>query len=92
MPIFRQKTAFSSVFCGKLWYDNGEVINSLKEAIMYTDVRVKIPDEKGKIIRKKIKGTTYIYYQLDRVYNPDKKYSEQWGQTPMLSTFCQLKN
>ena len=42
---------------------------------MYADVRVKIPDEKGKITRKKIKGTTYIYYQLDRVYNPDKKYS-----------------
>lgn len=42
---------------------------------MYADVRVKIPDEKGKITRKKIKGTTYIYYQLDRVYSPEKKYS-----------------
>lgn len=42
---------------------------------MYADVRVKIPYEKGKVTRKKIKGTTYIYYQLDRVYDPEKKYS-----------------
>lgn len=42
---------------------------------MYADVRVKIPDEKGKVTRKKIKGTTYIYYQLDRVYDTEKKYS-----------------
>ncbi len=42
---------------------------------MYADVRVKIPDEKGKVTRKKIKGTTYIYYQLDRVYDSEKKYS-----------------
>jgi transposase len=42
---------------------------------MYADVRVKIPEEKGKITRKKIKGTTYIYYQLDRIYDPEKQYS-----------------
>ncbi|MFA7628807.1 MAG: transposase [Candidatus Dojkabacteria bacterium] len=42
---------------------------------MYADVKVKIPDEKGKITRKTIQGTTYIYYQLDRVYDPEKKYS-----------------
>lgn len=42
---------------------------------MYTDVRVKIPEEKGKVTKKKIRGTTYIYYQIDRVYNPVKKYS-----------------
>lgn len=38
-------------------------------------MRVKIPDEKGKVTRKKIKGTTYIYYQLDRTYDSEKKYS-----------------
>ena len=38
-------------------------------------MKVKIPEEKGKVTRKKIKGTTYIYYQLDRVYNAEKKYS-----------------
>ena len=42
---------------------------------MYAEVRVKIPEEKGKVTRKKIKGTTYIYYQLDRVYNAEKKYT-----------------
>jgi len=42
---------------------------------MYADVRVEIPKEKGKVTRKKIKGTTYIYYQLDRVYDPEKRYS-----------------
>ena len=42
---------------------------------MYADVRVNIPEEKGKVTKKKIKGTTYIYYQLDRVYDPEKKYS-----------------
>lgn len=42
---------------------------------MYADMRVKIPEEIGKVTRKKIKGTTYIYYQLDRVYDAEKKYS-----------------
>jgi len=42
---------------------------------MYADMRVKIPEEKGKVTRKKINGTTYIYYQLDRIYSPEKKYS-----------------
>jgi len=42
---------------------------------MYADVRVKIPEEKGRVTRKKIRGTTYIYYQIDRVYDPEKKYS-----------------
>lgn len=41
---------------------------------MYAEVRVKIPVKKG-LTRKKIRGTTYIYYQLDRVYDPSKKYS-----------------
>lgn len=27
---------------------------------MYTDIRVKIPEDKGRIIRKSIKGSTYI--------------------------------
>lgn len=42
---------------------------------MYAETRVKIPDEKGKITRKKIKGTTYIYYQLDRTYSSEKHYT-----------------
>lgn len=42
---------------------------------MYSDLRVKIPTEKGKVTRKKIKGTTYIYYQIERIYSTEKKYS-----------------
>lgn len=42
---------------------------------MHTDIRVKIPDDRGRIIRKKIKGCTYIYYQLDRQYDPEKGYT-----------------
>jgi len=71
MPILWQKIPIFIAFFCPIWYDNRELINSLKEAIMYADVKVKIPEEKGKIIMKKIKGTTYIYYQLDRIYNPE---------------------
>ena len=39
---------------------------------MYADVKVKIPTDKGKVTRKKIKGTTYIYYQIERYYDPEK--------------------
>ena len=49
---------------------------------MYADVRVEIPHEKGKVTRKTIKGTTYIYYQLGRIYDPEKKYSIPKG-TPI---------
>jgi transposase len=42
---------------------------------MYADVKVKIPTDKGKVTRKKIKGTTYIYYQIERYYDPEKQYS-----------------
>lgn len=42
---------------------------------MYYDFRVKIPEVKGKIYRKVIKGVTYINYEYDRVYKPEKKYN-----------------
>ena len=42
---------------------------------MYADTTVKIPSDKGKITRKTIKGTTYIYYQISRTYDAAKKYS-----------------
>ena len=42
---------------------------------MYYDFKVKIPDEKGKIYEKAIKGVVYINYEYDRVYKPDKKYN-----------------
>ncbi len=48
---------------------------------MYADFKVKIPSEKGKITLKKIKGTTYVYYLLERVYHPEKQYSEPKATT-----------
>lgn len=42
---------------------------------MYLDCTIKIPDSNGKITKKTIKGTTYIYYEYARVYLKDKKYN-----------------
>ena len=46
-----------------------------RETTMYYDFLVKIPEEKGKIFERTIKGVTYINYEYDRVYKPDKKYN-----------------
>ena len=37
------------------------------------DFRVPIPEGKGKIFERTIKGVTYINYEYDRIYKPDKK-------------------
>ena len=42
---------------------------------MYYSYKVKIPKEKGKILKTIIKGVEYINYEYDRVYKPDKKYN-----------------
>ena len=42
---------------------------------MYLDTLVKIPDLKTGISKKKIKGTTYIYYEHGRKYYAEKKYT-----------------
>lgn len=42
---------------------------------MYLDFTVEIPREKGKIFKNKLKNTTYICYEFDRVYHPDRKYN-----------------
>lgn len=42
---------------------------------MYLDCKVKIPDAGGKISKKTISGTTYIYYEYARVYLKEKKYN-----------------
>ena len=42
---------------------------------MYLDCQVKIPETNGKITKKTIKGTVYIYYEYARVYLKDKKYN-----------------
>ena len=45
------------------------------ECHMYLDCTIKIPDSNGKITKKTIKGTTYIYYEYARIYLKDKKYN-----------------
>lgn len=42
---------------------------------MYLDCQVRIPETDGKITKKTIKGTVYIYYEYARVYLKDKKYN-----------------
>jgi len=42
---------------------------------MYYDFKVKIPAVKGKVIHQPRGKTTYINYEYDRVYKPDKKYN-----------------
>lgn len=42
---------------------------------MYLDLTVKIPDLKTGISKKKIKGTTYIYYEHGRKYYADRQYT-----------------
>ena len=42
---------------------------------MYLDFKVKIPEIKSKIFENPIKGVTYISYEYDRVYKPEKKYN-----------------
>ena len=42
---------------------------------MYLDCTIKIPEVDGKITKKKIKQTIYIYYEYARIYDRDKKYN-----------------
>lgn len=42
---------------------------------MYLDFKVKIPSDSAGITRKKIKGTTYIYYSYEHNYSLEKGYT-----------------
>ena len=41
---------------------------------MYLEFSVKIPENQTGISKKKIKGTTYIYYEHGRKYYTDKRF------------------
>ena len=43
--------------------------------LLYLDYTVRIPDAEGKIIRRTVKNTTYVYYEYDRTYDPKKQYT-----------------
>ena len=42
---------------------------------MYLGFNVKIPEQESGISKKKIKGTTYVYYEHGRKYYPDRQYT-----------------
>lgn len=42
---------------------------------MYADYKVKIPEIKGKIYNQTRKNVTYVHYEYERIYNPEKKYN-----------------
>ena len=42
---------------------------------MYLNFKVEIPEIKGKIYNRTIKGVTYINYEYARIYKPEKKYN-----------------
>ena len=42
---------------------------------MFADFLVPIPSLKGKVFKKNIRNTDYIYYEYEDKYSPDHKYS-----------------
>ena len=42
---------------------------------MYLDCLVKMPNAPGKIVCQKKGETTYVYYETDRTYDPEKRYT-----------------
>ena len=54
---------------------------------MYLNLTIEIPELKTGISRKKIKGTTYIYYEYGRKYYSDKKYTV--SQCTSIGKMCE---
>lgn len=42
---------------------------------MYFLDAVSVPDAPGKIVTRKKGGSTYVYYETERVYNPEKRFN-----------------
>ena len=42
---------------------------------MYFWEPVSVPDAPGKIVTRKKGDTTYVYYEMERVYNPEKRFN-----------------
>ena len=53
---------------------------------MYLKSRVKIPDTPGKLTRLKRGDITYIKYEYDRYYDPEKKYT--YPQRATIGKLC----
>lgn len=44
---------------------------------MYLKSLVKVPNAPGKLLRQKKADTTYVYYEIDRIYIPRKRIPDQ---------------
>lgn len=53
---------------------------------MYLKLRVKIPDVHGKMTRMRRGNVTYIKYEYDRYYDPEKKYT--YPQRATIGKLC----
>ena len=53
---------------------------------MYLKSRVKIPDVHGKLTRLRRGDITYIKYEYDRYYDPEKKYT--YPQRATIGKVC----
>ena len=53
---------------------------------MYLKSRVKIPDVHGKLTRLRRGNVTYIKYEYDRYYDPEKKYT--YPQRATIGKLC----
>ena len=42
---------------------------------MYLDYLVDVPEVKGKFTFRSKGNVRYVYYEYDRIYDPDKKYT-----------------
>ena len=42
---------------------------------MYLSYLVDVPDKKGKITFRQKGNAKYVYYEYDRVYDPERKYT-----------------
>ena len=42
---------------------------------MYLGYLVDVPDKKGKITFRQKGNAKYVYYEYDRVYDPERKYT-----------------
>ena len=42
---------------------------------MYLDYLVDVPEVKGKITFRSKGNARYVYYEYDKIYDPDKKYT-----------------
>ena len=54
---------------------------------MYLKLRVKIPEVHGKMTRLRRGNITYIKYEYDRYYDPDKKYT--YPQRTTIGKLCE---